>query len=430
VSGSLLVLIVGIPLVLAFLASIRGIALLDGRIVETLLGERMPRRARVASGDGDANGLVDRLKYWVSDRRTWSSIVYLLTMLPLGIAYFTLAVTLGAIGLGFIASPIVLLIASGVEDVSPEAWTWPFALALVPIGALVLLGLLHLARAIGAMHGAYAKAMLVGGEGSARRRRPVSVGGSVARGLTFLAIALVATGILAGIGTAISRATTDIVTREVSAEDVDRLELDVSGADVEFVEDPSLDDGEVRVEARIRTSDGDAPEREELRIEQSGGAAKVFIRCDVSVWFLDGCESDVRVFVPEGGDIELVGDSSSGDVEFAAAFRSIDLHTGSGDLEGRLDADEVALDTGSGDIDVHLTDSTTDIDLETGSGDVSVAAPGSWDVDVETGSGDEDVSVPTDSSSDRTMRIRTGSGDVEVEPGAGDGLDDDEDDED
>src|SRR5690606_19341254 len=126
-SGSLLVLIIGIPLVLAFLPSIRRIAPLDGRLVETLLAERTPRRAWAGRGDAD-DGLMSRLKYWVSDRRTWTSIVYLLTMLPLGITYFTVAVTLGAIGLGFIAAPFVLLVAASVNDVRPEPWSWPLVL--------------------------------------------------------------------------------------------------------------------------------------------------------------------------------------------------------------------------------------------------------------------------------------------------------------
>ena len=429
VSGSLLVLIVGIPLVLAFLASVRGIALLDGRIIETLLGERMPRRSW--RHEGDDNGFVARLKYWVSDRRTWSSIAYLLTMLPLGIAYFVAAVTIGAVSLAFITAPISLLIAAGANDVQPESWSWPLAILLVPAGALGLLGLLHLARAVGAVHGAYAKAMLVGGEGASRRRRPVSIGGSAGRALAFLAAGAAMAGIIAGIGTAIARASTEEVTRQVEASDVEVLDIDVEGADVSFVVDPSLDPGEVRVDARVRVSDDDAdqPEREELRIEQSGSTATVLVQCDVSVWFLDGCESDVSVHVPEGGDIELVGDTSSGDVDFAAPFAAIDFHTGSGELEGILDARRVLLDTGSGDIDVALSDAAERVDLDTGSGDVSVEAPNEWALDVETGSGDEDLAVPTDSSSDHRMRIRTGSGDVEVEPGAG-SFDDDRDEDD
>lgn len=45
VSLGLLVLIIGLPIAGLFLISIRGIALVEGRIVEALLGIRMPRRS-------------------------------------------------------------------------------------------------------------------------------------------------------------------------------------------------------------------------------------------------------------------------------------------------------------------------------------------------------------------------------------------------
>jgi len=44
-SLGIMVLIIGIPIAIIFLLSFRGIAFLEGRLVEALLGERMPRRA-------------------------------------------------------------------------------------------------------------------------------------------------------------------------------------------------------------------------------------------------------------------------------------------------------------------------------------------------------------------------------------------------
>ena len=44
-SLGVMVLIVGIPIAIIFLLSFRGIAFLEGRLVEALLGERMPSRA-------------------------------------------------------------------------------------------------------------------------------------------------------------------------------------------------------------------------------------------------------------------------------------------------------------------------------------------------------------------------------------------------
>src|SRR5689334_2818868 len=43
-SAGLLVLIIGIPFIVLFLSSVRVLSLVEGRIVEVMLGERMPRR--------------------------------------------------------------------------------------------------------------------------------------------------------------------------------------------------------------------------------------------------------------------------------------------------------------------------------------------------------------------------------------------------
>lgn len=53
VSAGLIVLIIGVPLTWLFFLSFRGIALVEGRIVEALLGVRMPRRTVfIRKGDG------------------------------------------------------------------------------------------------------------------------------------------------------------------------------------------------------------------------------------------------------------------------------------------------------------------------------------------------------------------------------------------
>ena len=43
-SAGLFILIIGIPFLVLFLATVRVLSLVEGRIVETMLGERMPRR--------------------------------------------------------------------------------------------------------------------------------------------------------------------------------------------------------------------------------------------------------------------------------------------------------------------------------------------------------------------------------------------------
>src|SRR3546814_18307419 len=69
-SMGLLVLIIGIPFIVLFLASTRLLSLVEGRIVETMLGERMPRRPLYSSR---GQPLLARIGGMFSDPRTWST---------------------------------------------------------------------------------------------------------------------------------------------------------------------------------------------------------------------------------------------------------------------------------------------------------------------------------------------------------------------
>src|SRR3984885_13651599 len=88
---SLAILIIGIPFALLFIGSIRGLSHVEGRIVESLLGVRMPRRLPAPPSPDDT--LYAKVRDVLKDIRTWSSMLYMLLMLPLGIIYFVLAVT-------------------------------------------------------------------------------------------------------------------------------------------------------------------------------------------------------------------------------------------------------------------------------------------------------------------------------------------------
>ena len=163
-SAGLLVLIVGIPLLLLFLMSVRLLSLVEGRVVEVLLGERMPRRPLYTQRD---KPWLKRIGEMFTDARTWSAMAYMLLMLPLGTAYFSLVVTLLGVALGLMAAPLAPLFGvqdyvlhiDGVDLLQGNAW-WVlplFALA----GVALLFATLHLARGIGRFHGWLAKHLLV-----------------------------------------------------------------------------------------------------------------------------------------------------------------------------------------------------------------------------------------------------------------------------
>jgi uncharacterized membrane protein len=163
-SAGLAVLIIGIPFVILFIGSTRILSLVEGRIVEVMLGERMPRRPLYAAR-GKPWGT--RIKDMFTDPRTWSTLLYFVAMLPLGIAYFTIAVTLLSLSLAFIASPILAWVGMShgglwIDDVQVTSQMEWWQLPLLFVGGVVLLfATLHLARGIGRLHGLFAKHLLV-----------------------------------------------------------------------------------------------------------------------------------------------------------------------------------------------------------------------------------------------------------------------------
>ena len=160
-SAGFIILIFGIPFFGLFLLSVQGLALEEGRIIEALLGIRMPRRPIFSRRD---LGIWGKFKSLIKDRRTWLTLLYMVILMPLGIIYFTLFITLLALALYGIASPVLILwvgfpVATihGVEFYAP-GWYVPLTFMA---GILVLLITLHLAKGIGHLHGKLAKSMLV-----------------------------------------------------------------------------------------------------------------------------------------------------------------------------------------------------------------------------------------------------------------------------
>lgn len=166
-SIGLSILIFGVLFAVLFIATVRVLSLVEGRIVEVMLGERMPRRPVYADA---AKPMTARIKDMFADPRTWSTLLYMLLRLPLGIAYFTLAVTGVSLSLALIfAPPLELLAQLGVIDGGirlddgDAVFLPPMILAPLAfvVGVVLLFAMLHLARGIGRLQGALAKSLLV-----------------------------------------------------------------------------------------------------------------------------------------------------------------------------------------------------------------------------------------------------------------------------
>ena len=160
-SLSLAIFIFGLLFAVFFAVSLRGLALLEGRIVEGLLGVRMPRRSSFIQ---QGTTWLDRLKTNLTDKHVWLALVYFFLQMPLGVIYFTLIVTLFSLSVGLMAAPLLQaitdfpIISIGVMRYYLPSWATPLSLL---VGFLIWTLTMHLGRFIGQLHGRYAKTFLV-----------------------------------------------------------------------------------------------------------------------------------------------------------------------------------------------------------------------------------------------------------------------------
>lgn len=165
-SAGFAILIIGVPFFLAFIGLTRVIALAEGRLLEAVSGERMPRRP---VHPGPPLSFWSRILEMLRDARTWTTIAYFLLSLPLGIVWFTLAVTGLSVGLMLTFAPVFEIgrrlgwfeISADVHF-SPAWLASPFLLPLlIALGIVIITLLMHAARFAGRTHARFAKHMLV-----------------------------------------------------------------------------------------------------------------------------------------------------------------------------------------------------------------------------------------------------------------------------
>ncbi len=155
-----MIFIIGVPITALFLLSLRGIGLLEGRIVEALLGVRMPRKPFFVSRDLK---WTEKLKSLYTESLTWKILLYMLLQFPLGFVYFIVLGGAFTFALGLITGPVLELgLHLPLEVVGVDKFTPLWLLPIVCAAGLFLLpATLHLAKWMGKLHGRYAKAMLV-----------------------------------------------------------------------------------------------------------------------------------------------------------------------------------------------------------------------------------------------------------------------------
>jgi uncharacterized membrane protein len=169
-SAGLAVLVIGIPFFLAFIGMARVLALGEGRLLEATTGERMPRRP---VHPGPSASWLARIGDMLKDGRTWTTLLYLLLMLPLGILYFAIAFAGLAAGLPLAFAPLALLaghlgllpVDPGMIQIDDVSYGAPQSvlgsLLCMALGIVILALILHAARGIARAHARLAKSLLV-----------------------------------------------------------------------------------------------------------------------------------------------------------------------------------------------------------------------------------------------------------------------------
>jgi hypothetical protein len=173
VSAGLAILIIGVPFFLAFIGITRVMSLGEGRLLEAITGERMPRRP---VHPGPVTSWGSRIGAMLSDARTWTTLLYFVLMLPLGIIYFVIATVGLSMGLNLAVAPLavlgedlgwfddargVLYFAVGPHWIHLTPHSWIVSFFMLAFGVVVLTALMHLARGIVRGHARLAKALLV-----------------------------------------------------------------------------------------------------------------------------------------------------------------------------------------------------------------------------------------------------------------------------
>lgn len=148
----LLVIWIGVPILLLVFAVSWALCKFERLLAVRMLHEEIPLATRpVPLGENGSDlstverffvGGWRRLKKHLSDRLTWTGMLYLLLRFPLGVATFTIAVTLVSVPVGMIFAPTYMWtsdpfefswIGLGDRSVDPFPWSWILTLIGIPV---------------------------------------------------------------------------------------------------------------------------------------------------------------------------------------------------------------------------------------------------------------------------------------------------------
>lgn len=152
--------VVGAPALAFYLKTMQYFSLFEGRLIESLLGERMPRRANYLQQNENLK-ISQRIKLLLGQKQAWTSALYLALKLPISVLTLFISVIPACFSIGLILTPIVDPL---IHTLNPAyqidlAFYW-FPLTL-PVGLCCLILSLKLTKYLTKLQSDFAKAMLV-----------------------------------------------------------------------------------------------------------------------------------------------------------------------------------------------------------------------------------------------------------------------------
>jgi signal transduction histidine kinase len=154
----LAITLIGIPILILSVYAWGGLAEGERRIIAALTGTVIPNPYRPVPEDASRWG---RLRARLADPATWKDLVFLLLQFPFGLVSFLLAVTVLSVGIHWLCLPFwYWALPDGMDYGFWTIDTLPEALAVMPVGAALLLLGIPALSALGRLYVGYAELLL------------------------------------------------------------------------------------------------------------------------------------------------------------------------------------------------------------------------------------------------------------------------------
>jgi signal transduction histidine kinase len=154
----LAITLIGIPILVLSVYAWGGLAEGERRIIAALTGTVIPNPYRPAPAGASRWG---RLRARLADPATWKDLAFLLLQFPFGLVAFIVTVVVISVGVHLVALPFwYWAVPGGVDDGLITVDTLWEALALVPLGATVLLLGIPALSMLGRLYVSYAEVLL------------------------------------------------------------------------------------------------------------------------------------------------------------------------------------------------------------------------------------------------------------------------------